>query len=94
MHRVNSVGSTGQAYLPPGSEHVSLKSSFLLNEFNNLDHFYSSVDHRINIKLAQTMKKAIMLIIEEVDSHLSNKMELLVQNEVKKNIQIVFKSME
>jgi hypothetical protein len=32
------------------------------------------------------MKRAILLIIEEVDIHLSNKMEVLVETEVDKKI--------
>ena len=96
MNRINSVSSNHnmQGSHPAAVDHVSLKSSFFLNEFNNLDHFYTSVDHRINAKLAQTMKKAIMLIIEEVDLHLSNKMEVLVQNEVNKKIQFVFSALD
>jgi hypothetical protein len=33
------------------------------------------------------MKKAIILIIEEVDLHLSNKMELLIESEIDKKLQ-------
>ena len=54
-----------------------------------MDEFYNNIDHRINTKLAQTMKKAILLIIDEVDLHLSNKMESLIENEVDKKIQFI-----
>lgn len=75
-------------------EQCSIKSSFFMNEFNNLDEFYNNIDHRINTKLAQTMKKAILLIIDEVDLHLSNKMESLIENEVNKKIQFILYTMD
>lgn len=67
-----------------------MKSSLFQNEFNTIDDFYNNIDHRINSKLAQSMKRAILLIIEEVDLHLSNKMEVLIEAEVEKKIQNIF----
>jgi len=49
---------------------LSLKDSFLKNEFASVDEFYDNIDHRINSKIAQGMKKAILIIIEEIDIHL------------------------
>ena len=46
---------------------LSMSNSFLIKEFTNLDDFLNAVDDRVNIKIAQGMKKATQLIIDKLD---------------------------
>ena len=41
--------------------------------FQNIDDFFKVVDDRVNIKIAQGMKKAMALVVESLDQHVKHK---------------------
>ena len=71
--------------MPPKEEeqlNFSLRESLLLREFTSLDDFLNAVDDRVNIKIAQGMKKALGLVVESLDQHVQAKVGLLVREEI------------
>lgn len=65
------------------SWNFTMKDSFILKEFTSLDDFLNTVDERVNIKIAQGMKKALQLVVESLDKHIKTKLKIIIQNEMK-----------
>lgn len=60
----------------------TMRESFILREFTSLDDFLNTVDDRVNIKIAQGMKKALQLVVENLDLHIKTKLRLIITNEM------------
>ena len=42
---------------------INISQSFIMNEFGHMDDFLNAMDDRVNIKIAQGIKKAMQLVI-------------------------------
>lgn len=60
----------------------NISQSFIINEFTHLDDFLNAVDDRVNIKIAQGIKKAMQLVIEKLEQLIQSKVKLIVQDQI------------
>ncbi len=54
----------------------------------SVEEYFKNIDHRVNVKIAAGMKKAVHLIVEKFDDIIQDKLNLLVAKKVKDEVDL------
>lgn len=77
-----NVANSKRGCKPQDKIDFNISQSFIINEFTHLDDFLNAVDDRVNIKIAQGIKKAMQLVIEKLEQLIQSKVKLIVQDQI------------
>ena len=71
----------------PNNESItlSLDDSFFIEKGKDttVEEYFRNIDERVNAKIAQGMKQAMLLIIKKLDVLIQNRLKCMVKDEVK-----------
>jgi len=65
-----------------GNKEIESSLILTLQEDSSIDEFDGSLDERINQKIAVSLKNAVHLIIDKFESFISNRVKIVVKDEL------------